>query len=105
MSEIIISIKNGIINDKTAKEIFYDCMETGKSPNTIIKEKGLEQVSDESELEKIVDKVLADNPEEVEKLKAGNKKLISFFMGQVMKETKGKANPKLVNPMIAKKLS
>lgn len=105
MSEIIISIKNGIINDKTAKEIFSDCMETGKSPSVIIKEKGLEQVSDESELEKIVDKVLQDNPEEVEKLKAGNKKLISFFMGQVMKETKGKANPKLVNPMIAKKLS
>lgn len=104
VSEIISALKNGKINDKTAREIFTESVESGKSPSQIIKEKGLEQVSDESELEAVVDKVLAANPDEVEKYRAGNKKLISFFMGQVMKETKGKANPKLVNPMISKKL-
>jgi aspartyl-tRNA(Asn)/glutamyl-tRNA(Gln) amidotransferase subunit B len=104
VSEILLALKQGKINDKTAKEIFADSVSSGKSPGQIIKEKGLEQVSDESELEEIVDKVLAANPDEVEKYRAGNKKLLSFFMGQVMKETKGKANPKLVNPMIAKKL-
>ena len=105
LSEIIIAVKKGLINDKTAKEIFGESAKTGESPNSIIKTKGLEQVSDESQLEKIVDKVLQSCPDEVEKYRAGNKKLISFFMGQVMKETKGKANPKLINPMIAKKLS
>jgi len=104
LAEIINSVKSGKINDKTAKEIFGECISSKKSPESIIKEKGLEQVSDESELEAVVDKVINDNPAEVEKYKSGNKKIISFFMGQVMKETKGKANPKLVNPMIAKKL-
>ncbi|MDY0132804.1 MAG: Asp-tRNA(Asn)/Glu-tRNA(Gln) amidotransferase subunit GatB [Desulforegulaceae bacterium] len=104
MAEIILAVKDGKINDKTGKEIFNDCISSQKSPNEIIKKKGLEQVSDEGELEAVVDKILAQNPEEVEKYKSGNKKLISFFMGQVMKETKGKANPKLVNPMITKKL-
>lgn len=104
VAEILTAIKEGKVNDKTAKEIFSDSLNTKKSPSQIIKDKGLEQVSDEGELEAVVDKILASNPDEVEKYKAGNKKLISFFMGQVMKETKGKANPKLVNPMIAKKL-
>jgi aspartyl-tRNA(Asn)/glutamyl-tRNA(Gln) amidotransferase subunit B len=104
MAEIIKALIDGKINDKTAKEIFAESAQSGKSPESIIKEKGLEQVSDTSELEAIVDKVIENNPDEVEKFKAGNKKLLSFFMGQVMKETKGKANPKLVNPMIQKKL-
>jgi aspartyl-tRNA(Asn)/glutamyl-tRNA(Gln) amidotransferase subunit B len=105
VAEILNALKDGKINDKIAKEIFLESLNTKKSPGQIIKDKGLEQVSDEGELEAVVEKVLNANPDEVEKYKAGNKKLISFFMGQVMKETKGKANPKLVNPMIAKKLS
>lgn len=105
LAEIITALLENKINDKTAKSIFTESCQTKKAPVSIIQEKGLEQVSDESELEAIVDKILNDNPSEVEKYKAGNKKIISFFMGQVMKATKGKANPKLVNPMIAKKLN
>lgn len=105
LAEIITALLENKINDKTAKSIFTESCQTKKAPVSIIKEQGLEQVSDTSELEAVVDKILKNNPDEVEKYKAGNKKLISFFMGQVMKETKGKANPKLVNPMIAKKLS
>jgi len=104
LAEIINSIKSGKINDKIAKEIFAESANTGKSPEALIKEKGLEQVSDSSELEAVVDKVIGNCPDEVEKYKAGNKKLLSFFMGQVMKETKGKANPKIINPMLQKKL-
>ncbi|PID77871.1 MAG: Asp-tRNA(Asn)/Glu-tRNA(Gln) amidotransferase GatCAB subunit B [Deltaproteobacteria bacterium] len=103
-AEIINALKNSRINDKTAKEIFIQTCLEKKSPEKIISEKGLEQVSNESELEVIVEKILSENTGEVKKYKAGNKKIISFFMGQVMKETKGKANPKLVNSILSEKL-
>ncbi len=74
------------------------------SADVIIKEKGLVQVSDESEIEKIVDDIISRSPGEVERFKGGEAKLMGFFVGQVMKETKGKANPKVVNELLRKKL-
>jgi aspartyl-tRNA(Asn)/glutamyl-tRNA(Gln) amidotransferase subunit B len=77
---------------------------TGKPAKTIVEEKGLVQVSDTSTIDPIVDAVIADHPDEVQRYRGGQKKLMGFFVGQVMKETKGKASPKIVNEMLRKKL-
>ena len=98
-------INKGIISGKIAKTVFEEMYKTGKNADTIVKEKGLVQVSDESEIEKAVDEALAKNPGEVERFRAGEEKLIGFFVGQIMKATKGKANPKIVNELLKKKLS
>jgi aspartyl-tRNA(Asn)/glutamyl-tRNA(Gln) amidotransferase subunit B len=98
-------IERGTISGKIAKTVFEEMYRTGKDPETIIKEKGLVQISDKAGIEAIVDEVLNKNPEEVERFKAGEAKLMGFFVGQVMKETKGKANPKIVNELIRKKIS
>ena len=79
-------------------------VKSGKNPKAIVEEKGLVQVTDESAIEAVVDQVIAANPGEVEKFKGGNTKLMGFFVGQVMKETKGKANPQIVNKLLSKKL-
>jgi aspartyl-tRNA(Asn)/glutamyl-tRNA(Gln) amidotransferase subunit B len=78
---------------------------TGRDAEVIIKEKGLVQITDTAAIEKIVDDVISKNPEEVERFKSGEEKLIGFFVGQVMKLTKGRANPQMVNELIKKKLS
>ena len=75
------------------------------APEKIVKEKGLVQITDTDELDSILDEVIAANPKPVEDYKSGNKKAIGALVGQIMKKTKGKANPKLVNEMLAKKLS
>ena len=93
------------ISAKIANDIFADLMENGAMPEAYVKEKGLVQISDSSALEAAVDKVLADNPAEVEAFRGGKTKLISFFVGQVMRATRGKANPALVNELLAKKLA
>ena len=80
-------------------------VETGASPEKILKDKNLEQVSDQSELDNIVKAIINNNPEEVEAYKNGKTKLFSFFMGQVMRETKGKADPKVITEIIKTKLS
>ena len=98
-------INKGIISGKIAKTVFGEMYKTGKNADTIVKEKGLVQVSDESEIEKAVDEALAKNPGEVERFRAGDEKLMGFFVGQIMKATKGKANPKIVNELLKKKLS
>lgn len=77
---------------------------TGSNPQSIVAEKGLKQVKDEGTIETAVDQVLTENAQEVELYKAGKEKLFGFFVGQVMKKTKGKANPQLVNEIITKKL-
>ena len=76
-----------------------------KDPEKIVEEKGLKQQSDPEELEKIIDKVISDNPKNVEFYKSGKDKLFGFFVGQVMKQSNGKANPHLVNEILKKKLS
>lgn len=93
----------GKISIKIAKDIFPEVFETGKMPSQIVQEKGLEQISDERLIEEIVRKAMAENPDAVQQYRDGKKKVIGFFVGYVMKETKGKANPELVN-RIAQKL-
>jgi aspartyl-tRNA(Asn)/glutamyl-tRNA(Gln) amidotransferase subunit B len=104
LADMLSLINKGTISGKIAKTVFEEMYRTGKDPETIVKEKGLVQVSDESEIEKIVDDVLAGSPGEVERFKGGEAKLMGFFVGQVMKATKGKANPKVVNELLRKKL-
>ncbi|MEW6067648.1 MAG: Asp-tRNA(Asn)/Glu-tRNA(Gln) amidotransferase subunit GatB [Nitrospirota bacterium] len=98
-------IEKGTISGKIAKTVFEEMYKTGKDADAIVKEKGLIQISDESEIEKTLNEVISKNPKEVERFKAGEEKLIGFFVGQVMKMTKGKANPQIVNEMLKKKLS
>ena len=105
VTELLNLIDDGTISGKIAKDVFSEMAKTGKSAGEIIESKGLKQVSDAGELEVVVDKILADNPKEAERYRNGKKKLTGFFVGQVMKATQGKANPKLVNEIIAKKLS
>lgn len=85
--------------------MFDIAFETGKSPKTIVEEKGLKQISNEDEIRSIVKAVLERHPAEVEKYKSGNEKILGFLVGQIMKETKGKANPQLVNKILKEELS
>ncbi|MCB2149307.1 MAG: Asp-tRNA(Asn)/Glu-tRNA(Gln) amidotransferase subunit GatB [Deltaproteobacteria bacterium] len=93
-----------VISGKIAKTVFEAMAETGRPAKTIVEEKGLVQVSDTSAIDPIVDAVIAGSPDEVERYRGGQKKLMGFFVGQVMKQTRGKANPKVVNEILAKKL-
>ncbi|MCD4742295.1 MAG: Asp-tRNA(Asn)/Glu-tRNA(Gln) amidotransferase subunit GatB [Desulfobacteraceae bacterium] len=104
LAELLKLLENSTINIKGAKTIFEEMVETGKSPEEIVKDKNLEQVSDQSELENIVIEIINKNPKEVEAYKNGKTKLFSFFMGQVMRETKGKADPKIITEIIKTKL-
>jgi len=102
--ELLTLIEKGTINRNTAKDVFEEMYKTGKSAETIVKEKGLTQISDSSVIIEAIREIIAKNPKEVERFKAGEEKLIGFFVGQVMKLTKGKANPKLVNELILQEL-
>ena len=104
LAEMLMLIDKGTISGKIAKTVFEEMYRTGKDAGTVVKEKGLVQVSNESELEKIVDDIISSSPGEVERFKGGDAKLMGFFVGQVMKATKGKANPKVVNELLRKKL-
>jgi len=95
----------GTISGKIAKTVFEEMYKTGKNADAVVKEKGLVQISDEGAIEKAIDEVLAKSQKEIERYKAGDEKLIGFFVGQVMKLTKGKANPQMLNEMLKKKLS
>ncbi len=104
LAELLELVDKGTISNKIGKKILEEVFDTGQSPKEIVKKQGLSQVSDVSELSAIVERVIKDNPKEVEKYKAGKKKVMGFFVGQVMRETKGKANPKLVNELLLKLL-
>ena len=93
-----------VISGKIAKTVFEAMAATGKTAKAIVEEKGLVQVSDTSAIDPIVDAIIADHPDEVQRYQGGQKKLMGFFVGQVMKQTKGKANPKVVNELLRKKL-
>ncbi len=97
-------IDNGTISGKIAKTVFKEMFATGKRADEIVKEKGLVQISDEGEIQAIVDKVIAANPQSVADFHAGKDRALGFLVGQVMKETKGKANPGLVNKLLKEKL-
>ena len=104
MAGLLKLIDQGTISGKMAKQVFEEMYETGEPAETIVSKKGLEQVSDAGELEGLVDKIVADNPDSVEKFRQGKKKVMGFFVGQVMKATGGKANPEMVNKLLMKKL-
>ncbi len=105
LGELIDNIESGKVSNRLAKDIFEEMCETGKLPSDIISEKGLSQISDEGELEKLVNSVLSANPENVEKYKNGKDKLFGFFVGEAMKLSKGKANPKILNELLKSKLN
>ena len=105
LGELIDNIESGKVSNRLAKDIFEEMCETGKSPSDIISEKGLSQISDEGELEKLVNDVLSANLENVEKYKNGKDKLFGFFVGEAMKLSKGKANPKILNKLLKSKLN
>jgi aspartyl-tRNA(Asn)/glutamyl-tRNA(Gln) amidotransferase subunit B len=102
--EMFTLMDKGTISGKIAKTVFKEMFETGKKPAKIVEEKGLVQISDEGELEKIIDKVIQENPQSVEDYRNGKEKALGFLVGQVMKHTKGKANPQLVNKLLKGKL-
>ena len=98
-------IESGKISNTAGKEVFKEMFETDKDPEIIIEEKGLSQISCSDEIEKLVDKVLSDNPKSIEDFKAGKTQAVGYLMGQVMKASKGKANPTVAKQMIEEKLS
>jgi len=104
LAGLIKLIEAGTISGKMAKEVFAEMMTGGEDAEAIVKKKGLTQVSDEGELEGLLQEIFAANPAEVEAFQGGKKKLMGFFVGQVMQKTKGQANPKLVNQLINKLL-
>lgn len=104
LAHLLHLIDDGIISGKIAKTVFEEMYGTGKAPGVIVEEKGLKQVTDEGEIGKVIDSVIAAHPSQVQDYRSGKEKLLGFFVGQVMKETRGKANPKLVNEILREKL-
>jgi aspartyl-tRNA(Asn)/glutamyl-tRNA(Gln) amidotransferase subunit B len=105
LGEMIGLIEKGTISSKIAKTVFKEMLESGKAPQQIVEEKGLVQISDEGAIKGIVEQVVQNNPQSVADYKAGKEKAVGFLVGQVMKETKGKANPGLVNKLIVEVLN
>jgi aspartyl-tRNA(Asn)/glutamyl-tRNA(Gln) amidotransferase subunit B len=105
LGSLINLINDGTISGKIAKEIFPIMNQEEKEPLEIIKEKNLFQIKDETELEKIIDEIIAKNTSELEQYFNGKEKVFGFFVGQAMKMTQGKANPKSVNEILKKKLN
>jgi len=104
LAELIKQIESGAISGKIAKEVFQDMVESGKSPVQIIKDKGLIQIVDLSEIEKYVLEVIEENQDSVESFKNGKDRAFGHLVGQVMKKSKGKANPELVNKLLKEKI-
>ena len=105
LGNLVELVSTNVINGKTAKDVFALMVETGESPEKIVEEKGLRQVTDTSAIEKIVDDILAANPANVAAYKSGKVGLMGWFVGQVMKASQGKANPGVVNQLLSQKLS
>ena len=104
LNELVELIENKIISGKIAKDVFEIMFDTSKSPKEIVKEKGLEQVTDDNAIEIYVDQVMSENKDKVQDYLSGKEKLFGFFVGQVMKVSQGKANPGLVNQILKSKL-
>jgi aspartyl-tRNA(Asn)/glutamyl-tRNA(Gln) amidotransferase subunit B len=105
LGNLVQLIDDGTISGKMAKDVFEEMWSSGEKPETIIKEKGLSQITDADALEAVIDDVLASNPTQVEQFRNGKEKVFGFFVGQVMKKTKGQASPGLVNDILKRKLS
>jgi len=104
LAELLGLVDDGTLSGKMAKEVFETMTSTGKDAKTIVAEKGLGQISDTGELEAIVARIVAANPGPAEEFRQGREKVLGFFVGQVMKETRGQANPQIVNDLLRKRL-
>ncbi len=104
LAEMLEMVKKGTISGKIAKDVFEEMYRTGEPPAKIVKEKGWIQILDEAEIERAIQRVVETNPKLVEDYQKGKEKLFGFFVGEVMKETKGKANPKLLNELLKQRL-
>ncbi len=105
MAELLGLVADGTLSGKMAKEVFEAMTTSGKDARSIVAEKGLGQISDAGELENIIMRLVADNPGPAEEFRQGRDKVLGFFVGQVMKETRGQANPKMVNDLLRKHLA
>jgi aspartyl-tRNA(Asn)/glutamyl-tRNA(Gln) amidotransferase subunit B len=104
LGELVNLIDKGVLSSKLAKQVFAEMLKDNEAPEALVKKLGLEQVSDAGELGKLVDEVIAANPQSIADFKAGKKKALGFLVGQIMKATHGKANPSMVNKMLMEKL-
>jgi len=104
LAALIKMVDSGTISGKIGKQVFAEMIETSKNPDQIVKDKGLMQVSDTGAIEKVIDQLMGANATQVEQYRGGKEKVFGFFVGQVMKEMKGQANPAVVNDLLKKKL-
>ena len=105
LAEMISMISNKTISGKIAKEILPELIQKNISPKKLVEEKGLVMISDSSSILPIIDELITEHPDEVQAFRNGKTKLLGFFVGQLMKRTKGKADPKLANKLLAEKLN
>jgi glutaminyl-tRNA synthetase len=105
IAELVKMVDDELISSKIAKQVFEEMNKSGANPKEIVESKGLVQISDPAVNLPIIDEVISKNPENVEKFRGGNTKLLGFFVGQVLKATKGKGNPKVVNELVARELA
>jgi aspartyl-tRNA(Asn)/glutamyl-tRNA(Gln) amidotransferase subunit B len=105
LAAIIGMVSEGVISARAAKTVLHKVQDENSEPDVVVEREGLKQISDAGALEETIKKILADNPQEAQRLKDGDKKLIAFFVGQTMRATKGKGNPKEINAILAKLLS
>jgi aspartyl-tRNA(Asn)/glutamyl-tRNA(Gln) amidotransferase subunit B len=105
LAALVELIDRGVISGKIAKTIFDEMFQKGSSPESIVQSKGLKQISDSTEIEPIVDRILSENPSQVTQYREGKSKMLGYFVGLIMKETGGKANPALVNELLKNKLA
>jgi aspartyl-tRNA(Asn)/glutamyl-tRNA(Gln) amidotransferase subunit B len=104
LAELVALIEKGNITANTAKAVLSEMFETGRPPAEIVRERGLDQISDQEELARIVDEILAANPDQVARYREGKETLLQWFVGQVMRATRGKANPQVVMPLLQERL-
>jgi len=104
LAELIQMVERGAISGSIAKSVFEEMAVSGASAEKIVKQKGLQQISDSGELDAVITHLINEHSDEAERYRDGDKKLLGFFMGQIMKATQGKANPKLVNQLLQEKL-
>lgn len=104
LCDLLKLVDGGVINSSVGKQVFEEMFKTGKNPSAIVEEKGLKQIDDSDAILELVVRIIKDNPKPAEDYRSGNKKAMTFFVGQVMKATQGKANPKTVNELVQSEL-
>ncbi|NCD10387.1 MAG: Asp-tRNA(Asn)/Glu-tRNA(Gln) amidotransferase subunit GatB, partial [Negativicutes bacterium] len=104
LGEMVNLINKGVLSSKLAKKVFSEMLKTNKEPQVLVKELGLEQISDEGAIVKIVEETLAENPQSIADYKAGKDRALGFLVGQIMKKSRGKANPEMVNALLKERM-